>query len=74
MVVKINHQKDNTSREMTQSYDKNPYTNRKFENQWTTQNAIKNFDYITIADQLRTVSGSNIVIQLVWLNRFTGTQ
>ena len=22
---------------LTQSYDKNPYTNRKFENQWTTQ-------------------------------------
>ena len=23
--------------DLTQSYDKTPYTNRKFENQWTTQ-------------------------------------
>ena len=23
--------------DLTKSYDKNPYTNRKFENQWTTQ-------------------------------------
>ena len=30
--------------DLTQSYDKNPYTNRKFENQLTTQNATKNFD------------------------------
>ena len=44
----------------TQSYDKTPYTNRKFENQRTTHtNATKNFDYTTIADRLRTVSWSN---------------
>ena len=44
---------------MTQSCDKNPYTNRKFKNQWTTQNVIINFDYTPIADRLRTVSWSN---------------
>ena len=45
--------------DLTQSYDKTPYTNRKFENQRTTHtNATKNFDYTTIADRLRTVSWS----------------
>ena len=42
--------------DLTQSYDKNPYTNRKFENQWTAQKRRQNFDYTTIADRLRTVS------------------
>ena len=42
--------------DLTQSYDKTPYTNRKFENQRTTHtNATKNFDYITIADLGRSV-------------------
>ena len=46
--------------DLTQSYDRTPYTNRKFENQRTTHtNATKNFDYTTIADRLRTVSWSN---------------
>ena len=46
--------------DLTQSYDKTPYTNRKFENQRTTHtNATKNFDYTTIADRLRTVNWSN---------------
>ena len=46
--------------DLTQSYDKTPYTNRKFDNQRTTHtNATKNFDYTTIADRLRTVSWSN---------------
>ena len=46
--------------DLTQSYDKTFYTNRKFENQRTTHtNATKNFDYTTIADRLRTVSWSN---------------
>ena len=46
--------------DLTQSYDKTPYTNRKFENQRTTHTyATKNFDYTTIADRLRTVSWSN---------------
>ena len=37
--------------DLTQSYDKTPYTNRKFENQRTTHtNATKNFDYTTSVD------------------------
>ena len=44
---------------LTQSYDKTPYTNRKFENQRTTHKRHQNFDYTTIADRLRTVSWSN---------------
>ena len=45
--------------DLTQSYDKTPYTNRKFENQRTTHKRHQNFDYTTIADRLRTVSWSN---------------
>ena len=45
--------------DLTQSYDKTPYTNRKFENQRTTHKRHKNFDNTTIADRLRTVSWSN---------------
>ena len=45
--------------DLTQSYDKSPYTNRKFENQRTTDKRHQNFDYTTIADRLRTVSWSN---------------
>ena len=47
-------------RDLTQSYDKSPYTPRKIPKAtWQQKNAIKNFDYTTIADRLRTVSGSN---------------
>ena len=45
--------------DLTQSYDDSPYTNRKFNDQLTTQNAVKNVDYTTIADRFRTVSWSN---------------
>ena len=38
-----------------------------------TENATKNFDYTTIADQLRTV-GVTAVTPLVWLNRFTSAK
>ena len=43
-----------------QSYDKGPYTDRKIQ-QTTLQhkNAIKYFDYTTIADRPRTVSWGN---------------
>ena len=45
---------------LTHSYNKNPYINRKFENQWTTQKRHqKNLDYTTTVDRLRTVSWSN---------------
>ena len=46
--------------DLTHSYDKkNPYTNRKFENQWTTQKRHQNFVFTTIADRLRAVSWSH---------------
>ena len=47
--------------DLTQSYDKTPYTNRKFENQRTKHKRHQNFDYKTIADRLtcRTVRWSN---------------
>ena len=49
-----------TKRNLTQSYDKNPYTHRKIqEASWQHKNATKNFDYTTIGDRLRTVSWSN---------------
>ena len=51
---------------------KKPYTNRKFENQWT-QNTTKT----SIKQRSRTNLGRSVgvttVIQLVWLNQFTGT-
>ena len=47
-------------RDLTESYDKSPFIHRKIQ-KGTRQhtNATKNFDYTTIADRLRTVSGSN---------------
>ena len=59
-LIYINFVEREKEGDLTQSYDKTPYTNRKFENQRTTHtNATKNFDYTTIADRLRTVSWSN---------------
>ena len=59
---------------LTQAYDENPYTNRNFTNQWAIQNATKN----SIPQRLRTDLGRSvgvaIVIRLVWLYWFTGTQ
>ena len=50
-----------TGRDLTQSYDKRPYTNREIQKAtWQYKKATKNFDYTTIADRLRTVSWSNI--------------
>ena len=48
--------------DLTQSYDKSPYTSRnvKRAGKGTTQTTPqKNFDYTAIADRLRTVSWSN---------------
>ena len=54
------HRKKEKGRDLTQSYDKIPYTNRKFQKAIRQyKNATKDFDYSTIADQLRTVSWSN---------------
>ena len=47
-------------RDLTQSYDKSPYTHRKIQKAtWQHKNATKNVDYTTIADRLRTVSWCN---------------
>ena len=47
-------------RDLTQSCDKNPYTQRTIQKAtWQRKNATKNFDYTTIANRLRTVSWSN---------------
>ena len=44
-------------RDLTQSYIKSPYTDRKIQKAtWQNSNTIKNFDYTTIEDRLRTVS------------------
>ena len=47
-------------RDLTQSYDKSPYTHRKIQKAtWQHRNATKYFDCTTIADRLRTVSLGN---------------
>ena len=47
-------------RDLTQSYDKRPYTHSKIKKaKWQHKNATKNFDYTAIADRLRTVSWGN---------------
>ena len=47
-------------KDLTQSYDKSPYTDRKIQKATRQQKtATKNFDYTTIADRLGTVSLSN---------------
>ena len=47
-------------RDLTQSYDKSPYTRRRIQNEtWQHKNATKNVDYTTIADRLRMVSWGN---------------
>ena len=44
-------------RDLTQSCDKSPYTNRKVQRATGQhKNATKNFDYTTVADRLRKVS------------------
>ena len=58
-------------RDLTQSYDKSPYTHRTIQKaQWQHKKKTPNFDYTTIADRLRTVSWSKKRHPLVWLNRF----
>ena len=47
-------------RDLTQSYDKSPYTDRTIQKAtWKHEDDTKNFDYTTIADRLRTVSWGN---------------
>ena len=59
-IVRIRMNDIDKGRDLTQSYDKSPYTHRKIKKQReNTKNATKNFEYTTIADRLRTVSWSN---------------
>ena len=60
--------------DLTQSYKRNRYTNGKFETKRQHKNATSNFDYITIADRLRTVSWSNNSHPTCVVKRFTGNQ
>ena len=47
-------------RDLTQSYDKSPYTSRNVKMaKWQHKNATKKFDYTAVADRLWTVSWSN---------------
>ena len=47
-------------RDLTKSYDKSPYTDREIQKAtWQHKISTKNFDYLTIAGRLRTVSRGN---------------
>ena len=48
------------TRDLTQSYDKSPYTNINVKRaKWQHEKRNKKFDYTAIADRLRTVSWGN---------------
>ena len=46
-------------KDLTQPYDKNPFTTEKCKKQRDNTKCHQNVDYTTIADQLRAVSWSN---------------
>ena len=62
-------------RDLTQSYDNSPYTDRKSKSQ---RDNTKTPPKPSITQRMRTDLGRSvgwtIAIQLVWLNRFTGSQ
>ena len=59
-------------RDLTQSYDKNPYTHRTIQNTTRQHKTLpKNLiTHLLRADLGRSI-GETAVIELVWLNRFT---
>ena len=63
-------------RDLTQSYDKRPYTHRKKSKK--QHDNEKTPPKTSITQRLRTDLGRSVVVtiatQLVWLNRFTGSQ
>ena len=60
-------------RDLTQSYDKSPYTNRNVKRaKWQHKQRHKKFDYTTVVDRLRTVSWSNHGYPTGVVNRFYG--
>ena len=60
--------------DLTQSYDKTPYTNRKFENQRITHKRHQKLRLHNDCGPTQDGQLEKQVIQLVWLNWFTGTQ
>ena len=60
--------------DLARSCDENPYTNRKFKKELTTQKRHQNFDYTTIMDRLRIVSWSNNSHPTVVVKPVYGTQ
>ena len=66
---------DEKGRDLTHSYDKSPYTDRKSKKQ---RNNTKTPPITLITQRLRTdlgrSDGAMIATKLVWLNRFTGSQ
>ena len=58
-------------RDLTQSYDKSPYTNRNVKRaKWQHKQRHKKFDYTAVADRLRTVSWSNYSHPTTVVNQF----
>ena len=56
----LNKKFQKKGRDLTQSYDINPYTQREIQKTtWLHKNATKNFDYKTNAGRLWRVSSSN---------------
>ena len=67
--------KRENGRDLTQSYDKSPYTDRKIQKAtWQHKNATKNFDYTKIAARLRTVSWGNDSHPTGVVEPFNGSQ
>ena len=58
--ISVIHMTRETGRDLTRSYDKSPYANRKVQKAKLQPKYVnKNFDYTKIANRLRTVSRSN---------------
>ena len=64
---------EKNGRDLTQSYDKSPYNNRNVKGaNWQHKTPPKRkFDYIAIADRLRTVSLSNYIRPAGVVNKYT---
>ena len=65
-------------RDLTQSYDKSPYTDRKIKKKKQQRDNTKTPTKTSITQRLRNDLGRSVGVtiatQLVWLNRFTGSQ
>ena len=69
-----NWSKENKGRDLTDSYDKCPYTNRKFKTvKWQYKTPQKTLIAYQLWTDLRRLVGATTAIQVVWLNQFTGS-